>query len=411
MNADIPRARLRLNADHVNAVCKEPLQRADELNRAPSPDVVLIRDGIAFAIAKIDQNLLRFGDRFPTPSSVRGSYGVIGNIEWTNGFWTGMLWLAYEMTGDARYRRTAESHVASFLQRARERAHLDHHDLGFLYTLSCVSSYKLTGSSIAREAALEAARLLLRRYLPAAGIIQAWGDLSDPAQRGRMIIDCNLNLPLLYWATEMTDDACFANAADRHLEHAAMHLVRADGSTFHTFQMDAETGAPLGGKTHQGRSDSSCWARGQAWGIYGFPLGFRYLRNPQLLRISKRLANYFLNRLPDDHVCYWDLDFTSGDQPRDSSAAAIAACGLLELAGLLPRADTERHQYEAAAGVIVGGLVSRYRTARESSESGLLRHAVYHLPNNVGVDESCIWGDYFYFEALVRLSRPWTSYW
>jgi hypothetical protein len=411
MNADIPRVRSRLNSDHVNAVRKEPLRHADELHRAPKPDAALLRESIAFVVAKIDQNLIRFGQLFPAPSSVGGTYGVIDNTEWTNGFWTGMLWLAYEVTGEARYRAVAESHVASFQQRASERIQVDHHDLGFLYTLSCVSSYRLTGNPIAREAALQAARLLLLRYLPTAGIIQAWGDLSDPAQRGRMIIDCNLNLPLLYWATEITDDMSFANAADRHLEQAAMRLVRADGSTFHTFYMDPETGAPLGGKTHQGHSDSSCWARGQAWGIYGFPLGFRYLRNPQLLRIAKRLANYFLNRLPDDHICYWDLDFISGDQPRDSSAAAIAACGLLELAALLPRADLARHQYEAAASVMIGELSSRYRTALDVTESGLLRHAVYHLPNNVGVDESCIWGDYFYFEALVRMTRSWGSYW
>jgi unsaturated chondroitin disaccharide hydrolase len=226
-----------------------------------------------------------------------------------------------------------------------------------------------------------------------------------------MIIDCNLNLPLLYWAGDITGDGAFANAADRHLELAATHLVRADGSTFHTYYVDAVTGEPLCGKTHQGYSDDSCWARGQAWGIYGFPLGYRYQRNSQLLRLAKRLANYFLNRLPGDYICYWDLHFTAGDQPRDSSAAAITACGLLELTNALSTAASERRLYEMAAWRIIVELSLRYQTARQPSETGILRHAVYHLPNNVGVDESCIWGDYFYFEALVRMTRSWNSYW
>jgi hypothetical protein len=227
-------------------------------------------------LARIDANLAVFTDAFPAPSSVGGVYPAMGNVEWTNGFWTGMLWLAYEVSGEARYRQAAERQVRSFKDRVDRRINVDHHDLGFLYSLSCVAAYKLTGDAHARDAALEAARLLLARYLPQAGIIQAWGDLSDPEQAGRMIIDCNLNLPLLYWASEMTGDRAFADAADSHIEQAARHIVRPDSSTFHTFFMDPVTGAPRMGKTHQGFSDSSCWARGQAWGISGFPLVHRY---------------------------------------------------------------------------------------------------------------------------------------
>jgi unsaturated chondroitin disaccharide hydrolase len=279
-----------------------------------------------------------------------------------------------------------------------------------LYSLSCVSAYKLTGSAVAAEAAMGAARLLLERYQPRAGIIQAWGDLNDPEQAGRMIIDCNLNLPLLYWASDYSGEPAFRDAANRHIEAAARHIVRADGSTFHTFYFDPASGAPRHGKTHQGFADDSCWARGQAWGISGFPLVYRHNGDTRLLELSKVLANYYLNRLPEDGVCYWDLIFTSGAEERDSSAAAIAACGLLELANNLPLLDPLRGDYQRAA----------LRTVRQLSEhyqgdgfpgGGLLRHAVYHKPHGIGVDESCIWGDYFYLEALLRLSRSWTSYW
>jgi len=411
MTADAFPAPTSLGVSHVDGVRKEPLQRVQELRRLPGPDGAMLWDGIEFILAKIDRNLPRFTHAFPAPSSINGRYATIPNNEWTNGFWTGMLWLAYEVTGEPRYRRAAEFQVGSFMHRARNEINVDHHDLGFLYSLSCVSAHKLCGCSAAQEAALMAARLLRRRYLENAQIIQAWGDLKDPAQRGRMIIDCNMNLPLLYWATRITREPEFAYIADRHLEQAALHLVRPDGSTYHTFYMDAETGTPLYGRTHQGFSDGSCWARGQAWAIYGFPLGHRHRAMPQLLRLSKRLANYFLNRLPEDFVCYWDLHFTSGDEPRDSSAAAIAACGLLELAGRLPPIDPDRPLYEAAAWAIVRSLTGGYRTAYEGEEDGILRRAVYHRPNGVGVDESCIWGDYFYFEALVRMTRSWTPYW
>jgi rhamnogalacturonyl hydrolase YesR len=392
------------------AVREEPLEHP--LRWPPNNfDAPLVERSIEFILTKIDQNLAAFGDRFPAPSSVGGVYDPIDNIEWTNGFWTGMLWLAYEVTGDRHYLNAALSHVVSFKQRVESRTNVDHHDLGFLYTLSCVSAYKLTGSDIAKDAALKAAELLLRRYLPAAGIIQAWGDLSDPAQRGRMIIDCNLNLPLLYWASEITGDGKFREAANTHIARAAAHIVRSDASTFHTFYMDAETGKPRYGKTHQGYSDNSCWARGQAWGISGFPLVYRYNGDAKLVTLAKKLANYFLNRLPDDGICHWDLHFRSGPEPRDSSAAAIAACGLLELERSLPVLDPHRPMYQGAAWAMVRQLSQTYLTSDAPTANGVLKHAVYHMPNRVGVDESCIWGDYFYFEALVRLSRVWRPYW
>lgn len=392
------------------AVREEPLQQG--LRWTPSNfDAPLVERSIDFILTKIDRNLATFGDRFPAPSSIDGVYAPIDNVEWTNGFWTGMLWLAYEVTRDRHYLNAAQSHVVSFKRRVESRTNIDHHDLGFLYTLSCVSAYRLTGSDLAKDAALQAAELLLHRYLPIAGIIQAWGDLSDPAQRGRMIIDCNLNLPLLYWATQITGEPRFREAADMHIARAAAHIVRSDASTFHTFYMDAETGEPLHGKTHQGHSDNSCWARGQAWGIYGFPLVYRYNADAGLLVLAKKLANYFLNRLPDDGICYWDLHFTSGPEPRDSSAAAIAACGLLELERSLPLLDPHRPQYQGAAWVMIQELSRAYLTTDSPSANGVLKHAVYHMPNRVGVDESCIWGDYFYFEALVRLSRTWRPYW
>lgn len=366
---------------------------------------------IAYVLKKIDENLETFTYKFPASASVGNVYPAVDNTDWTASFWTGMLWLAYEVTGDEKYRRTAEIQLESYRERVEKRIATDTHDLGFLYTLSCVAAWKLTGNESAKAAAVQAADLLMNRYFEKAGIIQAWGDLKDPANRGRMIIDCCMNLPLLYWASQVTGDRKYSDAARAHVTNAARYLVREDASTFHTFYMDVGSGEPKYGKTAQGYSDTSCWARGQAWGIYGFPLSYLYTGDWTLIETAKKVTDYFLNRLPADYVCYWDLVFTQGTEERDSSAAAIAACGLLEIARHLPLTDGAKPVYEGAAQHVIKSLIANYRTDGVPESNGILLHAVYGKPQHNGVDECNIWGDYYFFEALVRLTRDWKPYW
>lgn len=366
---------------------------------------------IRFVLTKIDQNMTLFKDTFPSPASVNLVYEQWGNVEWTPGFWTGMLWLAYEVTGEAKYRLAAEAHLESYRVRLRQKEHTETHDLGFLYTLSCVAAYKLTDNEEAKRTALHAADLLYGRYFEKAGIIQAWGNLDNPKQRGRMIIDCCMNLPLLYWASETTGDSKYNRIAKSHVQQAMNYLIRDDASSFHTFYMDVETGEPKHGTTAQGYSDDSCWSRGQAWALYGFPLSYIYTREEELLDAGQKVANYYLNRQPEDDVAYWDLIFTEGDEERDSSAAAIAACGLMELARHLPLANPYRRTYESASLRMLRSLAERYTTESISESNGILQHAVYGKPLGNGVDECCIWGDYYYFEALVRAKMYWRTYW
>lgn len=391
----------------MTEVILEPLEER-ELIRPTCEEL----DGrIVSALERVDRMLPQFGTYFPAPSSESNIYAPMDNVEWTNGFWTGMLWLSWELTGEERYRAVAEGNLSSFTSRIEKGINVDHHDLGFLYTLSSCAGYRLTGNSLARSSALEAARLLLKRFDPVARVIQAWGDMRNPKERGRMIIDCNLNVPLLYWATRETGNKDFAAAADKHLAQAARLLVRPDASTFHTYYVDTSSGQPRHGSTHQGFSDDSSWARGQAWGIYGFALAWRHTGQREYLELAAKLANHFLNRLPQDGICCWDLVFMDDDKTeRDSSAAAIAACGLLELTQALPLSDTHRATYEAWATDIVRTLGDAYLAPIESSNA-LLLHGVYHMPNKAGVDEACIWGDYFYLEALMRLRHPWQPYW
>ncbi|AGX06367.1 glucuronyl hydrolase, putative [Bacillus sp. NRRL B-14911] len=394
-----------------NDVKREAIKNKDRFVKMPAVDRAFAERAIEHVLAKIDQSLEAFTDKFPDSSSVGLIYKPIDNVEWTTSFWTGMLWLAYEYTGQEKYKKVAEKHICSFKDRLENRIEVDHHDLGFLYSLSCVSAFKVTGNENAKETALKAAELLASRYSRKAGIIQAWGDLNDPAQRGRMIIDCNMNLPLLYWASDTGGNCVYKEIAKSHVKKAAQYLVRNDASTFHTYYMDVDSGKPLYGNTHQGHSDDSCWARGQAWGIYGFALSYYYTGDWSLIELSKNLANYYLNRLPEDQICYWDLCFTEGEEERDSSAAAITVSGLLELSRHLPVTDPAKTIYGHAALRMIQSLYENYTTEVESEANGVLKHAVYHKGGSRGVNESCIWGDYYYFEALVRCVKDWKMYW
>jgi unsaturated chondroitin disaccharide hydrolase len=369
----------------------------------------------AAALRVVAANLAAFGDRYPADTTVHNRYRLLPsgvNVGWTTGFWPGMLWLAHDLTGDEAYRAAATRHVHSFATRLREKADIDTHDLGFLYTLGCVTAWRRTGDETARETALKAADHLLTRVLEPAGIIQAWGGVDDPRQRGRAIIDSLMNTPLLFWATRTTGDPRYAEVAGRHAAQLREHIVRPDGTTFHTFSWDPSSGAALRGGTEQGSADDSCWARGQAWAVYGFALNHRHTGDESLLVAAQRCAEYLLAHLPADRVAYWDLAFADGSgQERDSSAAAIAACGLAELAGQLPPGPRAR-AYRAAAGSILASLIADYSTAATPSADALLLHGVYDKPKGIGVDEGTLWGDYFYLEALTRASRPgWTNPW
>ena len=382
-------------------------------------DRVFFEKAFAFVESKVKSGLKDFTDKFPSARSVNLVYEPVNNADrkyysdWTSSFWTGMLWLVFEMTGDEQLKEAAQIQVKSFRERFDNRDIVDHHDLGFLYSLSCVADYKLTGSSFAKETALAAAEHLANRYVEKSQIIQNQGDVKDFSARtsGSFIIDCCMNLPLLYWAAEVTGNRTYYDKAYHHIIQAVNCLVREDASSFQAFKVDAVTGEPVRGWTNQGYADDSCWARGQAWGIYGMVLSYKYTGDRRLLEVAQKLTNYYLNRLPEDEVCGWDLIFTENDCQRDTSAAAIAVCGMLEIAKNLPIFDANRKLYENAALTILKSMAENYTTAEHPESNGVLMHGVYSINKPDSVDECCIWGDYFYTEALVRVLRDWYMYW
>ena len=373
-----------------------------------------IKSATDTALAALRDDLTAFKGSFKPAVSSGNFYAPAQNNDWTNGFHTGQYWLAWELTGEEAFKLAALEQVESFHRRIIDRVVVDHHDMGFLYSLSCVAAWRLTGYERGAEAALLAAENLISRFHKKGGFIQAWGNLGAK-DNYRLIIDCLMNLPLLYWATEMTGDPKFKDIALTHTRTSLENLVRDDFSTYHTYYFDMETGVPFKGVTAQGYKDSSPWARGQAWGIYGLALSYVYTGDPMCIDLFYKVTDFFIGRLPKDLVCYWDLDFSDeSGEPKDSSAAAIAACGMLEMAKYLP--EDKAVYYTGMAKQIVGSLCRGYVPKPEES-NGLLLHGVYakaspyNTVNDSGVDECNIWGDYFWLELLMRLSKDWAMYW
>lgn len=395
----------------IKNINEEPIKKKKEFIDNNLLTKQEVKNAIEKAIVQIDVNMNYFKDKFPYSAAKNNKYPIIENVEWTDGFWTGLLWLAYEYTGEDKYKELANKNVLSFKNRVDNNIQLDHHDLGFLYSLSCVSAYKLTGSYIAREASIKAADKLISRFQEKGKFIQAWGELGNK-EHYRFIIDCMLNIPLLYWATEETGDKKYRTIAEKHFMTSCENVIRDDGSAFHTFYMDPLSGEPIKGVTRQGYSDDSSWARGQAWGIYGIALNYRNTKNTNVFNLYKGMTNYFLNRLPKDNVCYWDLIFNDGNgHVKDSSAATIAVCGMHEMNKYLPEIDEDKIVYKYAMHTILRSLIENYTNKECYEGQPILLHGVYSWHSSKGVDEGNIWGDYYYLEALMRFYKDWNLYW
>ena len=395
------------------------MRTREELEQAPQMGREQARECLRRTVGLVEQYVPEFTDCFPASNSENGYYPKSDNTEWTTGFWTGEIWLAYEAEEDpakqALLRAAGETQVESFLDRIIRRVDVDHHDMGFLYTPSCGAADMLTGNETARRAALLAADNLMARFHEKGQFFQAWGALGA-RDNYRLIIDCLLNMPLLFWASRVTERSEYADRARAHINTAMNYVIRDDHSTYHTYFFDPETGAPVRGVTHQGHRDGSAWSRGQAWGIYGSALSYREVRNPEYIDIFRKVTDYFLTHLPSDLIPYWDFDFDDGSsEPRDSSSAAIAACGMLEMCKYL-EAD-EAAWYEGMAKRLMWALERSCAVKPGDASNGLLLHGTYaraseHNPcTNRGVDECNTWGDYFYMEALTRLAGDWVTYW
>ncbi|OXL82582.1 glycosyl hydrolase family 88 [Paenibacillus sp. SSG-1] len=347
-------------------------------------------------LAEVD----RIGDRIPyipENGAYREDKAETDIYWWTNGFWPGMLWQMYHATGEAKYRAAAES-VERKLDAALEGYDGLHHDVGFMWLHSAVANYRLTGSARAKTRGMHAANLLAGRYNPAGRFIRAWNDDCT----GWIIVDCMMNIPLLYWASRETGDPRFDVIARQHADTTLTNVVRPDGSCNHIVILSPEDGSFVEAPGGQGYGTGSAWSRGQAWALYGFALSHRHTGEARYLEAAKRVAHYFIaNVAATGYVPL--VDFRAPDEPVawDTTAGMCAACGLLEIAEALPalekplyvnaalrilQATDERFcNWNPAEDAIVGGGTGSYHG----------RNGDYAVP--------IIYGDYFLIEAVLRL--------
>jgi unsaturated chondroitin disaccharide hydrolase len=282
---------------------------------------------------------------------------------------------------------------------------LTHVLIGFVFYPSFALGAWVADDDALKGPALTAAETLTTRFNPRGRFLQAWGPHDHPLARRSTAIDTMMNLPLLWWAARETGDARFAEIARAHAETSARHYLRPDGSTYHTYAFDSETGAPLGGGTYQGAGTDSAWSRGVGWGVYGWALAYREHGDPFFLEAAERAARYYVGAIPGDLVPLWDFADPSPDGPRDSSATAIVAGSFLELGGIHPD-PLKRTYYHGLAEAMLASLCADYTgRGQEDREEGLLLHSAYSVPHRDAVDSAVMWGDWFFLRAVAHLTN------
>ncbi len=348
------------------------------------------RGVLDIACAKLE-HLERVLPAFPhTTRAGRWRTGEHGR--WTGGFWIGLLWLAYLHTSAPAFREAAYRWTRRLAPRAADTTT---HDMGFLFGPSCVTGYRITGDPWFKDLALEAARSLYSRYRPQGPFLPAWDEEGAPECEGLQIVDSVANLPLLVWAAGEAGRREWREAALAVARKIAVEHVRPDGSTIQVVEFDPHTGEVVRKRTHQGYSADSCWSRGQAWASYGFANLSRYTGIPMFREVAVMCARWFLEHLPPDAIPFWDFEAPAiPDEPRDAAAAAVAYAA----AGLL--------RDHAAQQRLGQALVEHCFEARPEPYQGLVRHATADRPRNSAVDESTIYGDYYFLEGAFREVWP-----
>jgi len=364
-------------------------------------------------LEKIDRNMESFRPENAPCQTVEGKYTnrpekLHDRFHWTNSFFTGMVAHAYRYSGDPKYIRYLHRLQDDYRNKVTQYAMETMHDLGFLYSLSEVALYKTNGNRNARETAILAATELAKRINVNGKFIDAWSgmDRTDEETSGLMIVDCMMNLPLLFWAWTETGHRFYKDVAEAHADTTLRFMVRDDHSLCHAYKFDPLTGAPEGERNYCGYGIGSAWARGTAWALYGFAMAYRYTAKTAYLEAAANIADFFVRHLPENGVPAWDFRLPeSAPTLVDTSACAIAACGLLELSKIVACGSRER--YVAQAATMIASLSSPPYYSAEPDEECVLRLA------QCGEKQAgAIWGDYFYMEALMRLSgKEEPSFW
>ena len=321
--------------------------------------------------------------------------------EWTAGFWPGVLWYDYEATGNDSIKEEADKFTRSLGFLAEIPAY--DHDLGFLVFCSYGNGYRLTGNEEYKKVILAVSDTLATLYKPAVGAILSWPRNVEMFGGHNTIMDNMINLEMLFWAAKNGGNKHLYDIAVTHADKTMENQFREDYTSYHVAVYDTITGECINRCTHQGYADNSMWARGQAWAIYGYTVVYRETREPKYLDFAEKVAQVYLDRLPEDYIPYWDFDAPNiPDAPRDASAAAVVASALLELSTYVS-ADKGVEYRNAAVKMLETLSTDKYQSrARKPS---FLLHSTGHWPAGSEIDASIIYADYYYIEALLRLKK------
>ncbi|WP_245645446.1 glycoside hydrolase family 88 protein [Niabella ginsenosidivorans] len=339
-------------------------------------------------------------EHFPQSTNVDGSLGTMKSDWWCSGFFAGSLWYLYEATEDTILKVAAEKWTEAI---EREQYNTSTHDLGFMLYCSYGNGYRLTNDPTYKRVLLTGAASLATRFDPKVGLIKSWDKMGE--YNYPVIIDNMMNLEFLFWAAKASGNKKLSEIAIAHADNTLKNHFRPDASSYHVVCYDS-VGNVIARKTNQGYADGSAWARGQAWGLYGYTVMYRETRNKRYLDQARAIAKFFMEhpRLPKDKIPYWDFDDpTIPDAPRDASAAAIASSALLELSRYVDVVTSEKY-YHFAEKVLVCLSGPAYFTSSGNNHF-LLKHSTGNMPKKSEIDVPLIYADYYYIEALLRYQK------
>ncbi|MHB8655643.1 MAG: glycoside hydrolase family 88 protein [Terriglobia bacterium] len=377
-----------------------PLQDCAAAQSVKAKPAVDYCQAFEFVEKQLEKMSAIVGPSYPD-NTVNGRWHTTGPDGWTAGFMPGMMWKVYGRTRDPRWLERARRWTAPIAAFRHDQRDLD---FGLLFMPTFAEGYRLTGDPFYRYVLLDAAAAFAKRYVPEGKYLRSWGRVDDPKEKGYIIIDFMMNMNIMFWAAREEKNPRYFEMARNTALVTMRTAVRDDGSSAQVIKLDWRTGEKLSVKHKQAYSDSSCWSRGQAWGIYGFTEIYEDTKDRRFLKTAQKMADYYIANVPSDYVPYWDfLAPNIPDEPRDSSSAAIAASGIWELSKAVTEPSLKKH-YRQMAINIVDSLTRNYRATGEAAANGrILLHATLHRPEGIGVDESMIVGDYYYLEALLKI--------
>lgn len=325
---------------------------------------------------------------------------------WTNGFWGGMMWQLYHATGNEMYREIAVEVEEILDKNLMSHQGMDH-DSGFRWLPTAVANYRMTGNSDAYNRGRLAADNLAGRFNPKGNFIRAWNDEGDGCRAGWAIIDCMMNLPLLYWAYQETNDPRYLHIALGHADMAAECFVRGDGSVKHIVEFNPMTGEYVRSYGGQGYGEGSSWTRGQAWAIYGFALSYLHTKEEKYLLCAKKIANYFIVNIPENGIVPVDFRQPSECKLEDSTATAIASCGIIEIARFCEGREKELY-YGTAIKLLRTLEEKRCNWTKDCDNIVEKCTAAFHDKEH---EFAIIYGDYFFIEAIFKLTEEELFIW